>query len=232
MRINWELFDIATHFTEANLASQKQAFAPPPDIAAAMQQQGGGAAGAAPPPGGADPSMAAAAPPADPNAAAAMPAAPQPAPVAPAAPAQAGKPTKPDISTVAMDVYQLKSLMMHMGQTLFGALNIPWELPQHILSGPNRDPQTGMPMPMGAPGSTSDPSVIQQQSQQQQQAPQAQGQNALQPISPMPGAGAKSSQDQEDDTVSVGRPHGEALRPPSGRIAAILARNSDRAGAA
>jgi hypothetical protein len=64
-----------------------------------------------------------------------------------------GKPAKPDINTVAIDIFQVKKML----QFLFNTMGIP--LPPDILDGPNRDPSTGTPMPPGAPGSTSDPSV-------------------------------------------------------------------------
>jgi hypothetical protein len=53
----------------------------------------------------------------------------------------AGKPPKPDINTVAMDLFQLKKMFLHF-------LKVQGiDLPPDILDGPNRDPSTGMPTP-------------------------------------------------------------------------------------
>jgi hypothetical protein len=68
-----------------------------------------------------------------------------------------GKMVKPDIATVAIDIFQVKKMLQYM----FNTMGIP--LPPDILDGPNRDPSTGTPMPPGAPGSTSDPSTVSQQ---------------------------------------------------------------------
>jgi hypothetical protein len=83
----------------------------------------------------------------------------------------AGGPAKPkqDINTVSMDMYQVKKMLTYF----FNQQGIP--LPPDILDGPNRDPSTGMPMPAGMPGSTSDPA-------KSQAAPP---QSAIQPIQPM-----------------------------------------------
>lgn len=55
------------------------------------------------------------------------------------APGAGGKSVKPDINTVATDVFQIKKILFaiirHMGI----------EMPPDILDGPNRDPQTGAP---------------------------------------------------------------------------------------
>lgn len=61
-----------------------------------------------------------------------------------------GKPAKVDINTVAMDLFQLKKMML----SDFRRRGV--ELPPDVLDGPNRDPQTGLPAanPMGG----SDPS--------------------------------------------------------------------------
>lgn len=89
-----------------------------------------------------------------------------------------GKPAKPDINTVAMDCFQVKKILMHICKTN------GWELPPDILDGPNRDPSTGAAMPMGAPGSTSDPNMA----QGGDAGGGAQPQSAIQPIQPMEGA--------------------------------------------
>jgi hypothetical protein len=93
-------------------------------------------------------------------------------------PAGAGKPAKPDLNTVAIDIFQVKKML----QYLFNQMGIA--LPPDILDGPNRDPSTGMPMAPGQPGSTSDPNITAQNAQQQQ-PPGGQ----IQPIQPMGGAG-------------------------------------------
>lgn len=55
-----------------------------------------------------------------------------------------GKPVKPDIATIATDVFQVKKLLLHLYR-----LN-DWDLPQDILDGPNRDPITGAPIDQSA----------------------------------------------------------------------------------
>lgn len=90
-----------------------------------------------------------------------------------------GKPVKADINTIATDCYQIKSLFTGLYNRL------GWELPQNILDGPNRDPMTGLPMPQGAPGSTSDPN---QQMQAAQSSQQQQPQSAIPPMEAMQGA--------------------------------------------
>lgn len=81
---------------------------------------------------------------------------------------------KPDIGTIATDVFQLKKLLF----TMFRING--WELPPDILDGPNRDPMTGNPAASPTGGSDvppgSDPSV------------QAQPDSAIQPIQPMQAA--------------------------------------------
>lgn len=98
--------------------------------------------------------------------------------------AGAGKMVKPDIATVAIDIFQVKKML----QYLFNSMGIP--LPPDILDGPNRDPQLGTPMPPGAPGSTSDPQVT---AQNAQNAPQAGGGGqqggSIPPIQPMQAGG-------------------------------------------
>ena len=86
----------------------------------------------------------------------------------------AGKPAKPDINTIAMDIYQVKKMLSN----LYNTMGIP--LPPDIIDGPNRDPSTGLPMPPGAPGSTSDMT--------QQATPAAPAQSAIPPIQPMEAA--------------------------------------------
>lgn len=93
-----------------------------------------------------------------------------------------GKPTapKPDINTIATDVFQLKKMFLHFCRVQ-GV-----ELPPDILDGPNRDPQTGAPAasPTGgsdvAPGASAQPG--------QGDPSQAGGQSAIPPIGPMQGA--------------------------------------------
>lgn len=99
------------------------------------------------------------------------------------------KPAKPDIHTVAQDIFQVKKMLTH----LFNSQGMP--LPPDILDGPNRDPQLGHPVPPGTPGSTSDP-----------QKPPQQHQSSIQPIEAMQGAspspgGTKSGWDQ---TIGIG----------------------------
>lgn len=65
--------------------------------------------------------------------------------------AAGGKPGKPDLMAMSMDIFQIKKMI----STLFNSMGIP--MPQDLLDGPNRDPSTGMPMTPGQPGSTSDP---------------------------------------------------------------------------
>ncbi len=92
-----------------------------------------------------------------------------------------GKPGKPDPQAQGMDIFQIKKMLTHF----FNIQGIP--LPPDIMDGPNRDPQTGMPMPPGAPGSTSDPATAAQPAQPG--GGQAQG-GGIQPIQPMGGQGA------------------------------------------
>lgn len=80
---------------------------------------------------------------------------------------------KPDINTVATDVFQLKKMLLHY----FRMQGI--ELPPDILDGPNRDPVTGAPAPGVAGGSDAQPGSSMQG---------AGGQSAIKPITPMAGA--------------------------------------------
>jgi hypothetical protein len=86
-----------------------------------------------------------------------------------------GKPTapKPDINTVATDLFQLKKMFLHF-------LRVQGiELPPDILDGPNRDPQTGAPAFGQAGGSDAAPGSS---------AVQAGGTSAIKPIQPVAGA--------------------------------------------
>lgn len=122
--------------------------------------------------------------------------------------AGAGKPVKASLETVAMDIYQVKTLLVSM----FNQQG--WPLPSNILDGPNRDPNTGMPMAPGTPGSTSDPAQM-QAAQQQAGAGGAQG-GAIPSIPPMeaagpgvgdPAAGGGAMKAGEDETLHVGSGH-------------------------
>jgi hypothetical protein len=191
MLVNPELLRLAAWRLE-NPDGVKEAFVPPGAMDPAA---GGGAPPGAPP---MDPSMAGGAPPGappmDPSMMGGAPPMAAPA-AAPAAPAVAGKPAKADINTVAMDIFQVKKLVMHFYRTVTDALGIPFNLPQDIIDGPNRDPATGASVAPGTPGSTSDPN--QAPPSQAQQAPPP---NAIPPIAPVdpatmnappPDAGAK-----------------------------------------
>jgi hypothetical protein len=101
-------------------------------------------------------------------------------------PGAGGKPAKPDLNVIAMDCFQTKKLIIG----LYNTMGLP--LPQDILDGPNRDPSTGAPMPVGATGSTSDPSMMMSQAQQNQGGPPGGGPgtgSAIPPMSPMEPAG-------------------------------------------
>jgi hypothetical protein len=80
-----------------------------------------------------------------------------------------GKAPKPDINTIATDVFQLKKMFLHF----LRMQNI--ELPMDILDGPNRDPMTGAPATAESGGSDVTPGASQVQS-------------AIPPISPIQGA--------------------------------------------
>lgn len=87
-----------------------------------------------------------------------------------------GKPTapKPDINTIATDVFQLKKLVLNMFRRQ------GWEVPQDILDGPNRDPMTGAPALSPGGGSDVQPGSSMMGG--------AGDQSAIQPIQPMQGA--------------------------------------------
>lgn len=90
------------------------------------------------------------------------------------------KPPKPDIGTIAQDVFQLKKLLFHQMR------QEGRELPPDILDGPNRDPQSGMPS--ANPGNGSDPAGG------GQTAPPPNAISGIQPIQPaMLGAGKSAS---------------------------------------
>lgn len=83
-----------------------------------------------------------------------------------------GKPAvKPDINTIATDVFQLKKMLF----AIMRHANI--ELPPDVLDGPNRDPQTGAPAESPTGGSDVSPG-----------ASMAGPQSAIKPIEPMQGA--------------------------------------------
>ncbi len=91
-----------------------------------------------------------------------------------------GKPTapKPDINTIATDVFQLKKMFLHYLRTQ------QIELPPDILDGPNRDPMTGAPAASPSGGSDVQPGASAQgQSLNGGGAP-----SAIKPIEPMQGA--------------------------------------------
>jgi hypothetical protein len=82
-----------------------------------------------------------------------------------------GKPTvKPDIVTIATDVFQLKKMLF----AIMRHANI--ELPPDVLDGPNRDPQTGAPAEGQSGGSDVAPGGSMNP------------QSAIRPIEPMAGA--------------------------------------------
>jgi hypothetical protein len=83
-----------------------------------------------------------------------------------------GKPAvKPDINTIATDVFQLKKMLF----AIMRHANI--ELPPDVLDGPNRDPQTGAPAESPSGGSDVQPG-----------ASMAGPQSSIKPIEPMQGA--------------------------------------------
>jgi len=192
-------------------ARKKQAFVPGDPAAAA----GGGGGmpmdpammGGAPP---MDPAMMGGAPPMDPammGGGGMPPAAPPPPPPAPPAPQPAtaesgGKPPKPDINTVANDIWQVKKMVegiYHRNE---------WPLPQGLIDGPNRDPATGAAVPPGTPGSTSDMSAPTQN-------PAGGGGGAIPAIEPMEaasfgGGGEKSGSFKR--TEVVGEPYADSSR--------------------
>ncbi len=107
-----------------------------------------------------------------------------------------GKAIKADLNMVAQDAFVNRKLMMD----LYKHIGLP--LPSYILDGPNRDPSTGLPMAVDAPGSTSNP----------QPAPQQPG--AIQPIqpiqpampSPAPPPAKAASDETYDALLRMGRP--------------------------
>jgi hypothetical protein len=155
---------IARLTTKAAFVPSDQAAGAAPQPDPAMMAGGGGPGGAAPPDpsaggGGAPPDSMPVGPPAGPGPADAG-GTTSPPPGSPdlgmqvqqavqqamaAAGGGAGgagaKPPKPDINTIATDVFQLKKLILH-NMRMDGK-----EVPMDILDGPNRDPSTGMPVP-------------------------------------------------------------------------------------
>lgn len=83
---------------------------------------------------------------------------------------------KPDINTVATDVFQMKKMLLHY----FRMQGI--ELPPDILDGPNRDPVTGAPAPGTAGGSDAQPGSS------MAGGAAGGGQSAIKPIQPVQGA--------------------------------------------
>ncbi len=96
--------------------------------------------------------------------------------------AGAGGKQKQDINTVAMDIFQVKKMLTHF----FNMNNIP--LPPDILDGPNRDPGSGMTVPPGTAGSTSDPNNTPPSSGGAGGGQGGGPNSAIQPIQPMQGA--------------------------------------------
>lgn len=216
MFVNPALLELA----EWRLNDDKSAFVPPSGPPGAPGGAPGGmgdsSAGGAPP----DPSMGGGAPPMDPSMGGAPPMAPPPAPApmapaaqaAPAAPAVAapgaGKPNKDQQQqAMAMDMWQMKKYLFMMGE----ALGI--KPPPSLLDGPNRDPNTGLPMAPGMPGSTSDPAVMQQEASnmqtqggqggdQQSSIPPIQGIQPAMPTPTTPGD-KQSSADKADALLSI-----------------------------
>jgi hypothetical protein len=80
---------------------------------------------------------------------------------------------KPDINTIATDVFQIKKMLLHS----FRVQGI--ELPPEILDGPNRDPLTGAPATGQSGGSDAQPGSSGGGPPQQ---------SAISPIKPMQGA--------------------------------------------
>lgn len=105
----------------------------------------------------------------------------------------AGKPPKPDISTVAMDLFQLKKMFHHF-------LRIQQiELPHDLLDGPGRDPQTGQQIAVAGGGS--DPSM-----QAPNQPAPAGPPSSIAGIQPIQGAfpGAGPPQHHQHKAASIG----------------------------
>jgi hypothetical protein len=80
-----------------------------------------------------------------------------------------GKAPKPDINTIATDVFQLKKMFLHFIRTQ------GIELPPDILDGPNRDPATGAPAASPSGGSEVPPGG-------------GMANSSIKPIEPMQGA--------------------------------------------
>lgn len=120
----------------------------------------------------------------------------------------AGRSARPDIVTVANDIFQVKKILTY----LLNLWGIP--LPPDVLDGPNRDPSTGLPVPPGTPGSTSDPS--------QQAAPAGGGGSAggpqgafpaIQPVQPaFGGGGGGSTKTSSDNIFQLGVESSEATQ--------------------
>lgn len=230
-RVNPELLKLAH---AAIRRREKVAVQPPGDPAAGMptDPMAGGMPpggmdpsmmGGAMPPGGMDPSMMGGggmpmAPPAAPMPApmpgqpAPMPGQPAPMPGQPAA--GSGKQNKDQMQQgMQMDMWQMKKYLFMLGE----ALGVP--APPSLMDGPNRDPQTGLPMAPGQPGSTSDPAVMQQEAQQMQQQQGGQGAaqggpqgGAIPAIQPMEGAGPGMAAGGEKGAATVmGVPYGGGM---------------------
>jgi len=86
---------------------------------------------------------------------------------------------KPDINTIATDVFQLKKMLLAMFHRL------GWELPPDILDGPNRDPVTGAPADSPDGGSIVQPGASVGGAGGGAGGP---GASSIQPIEPMQGA--------------------------------------------
>jgi hypothetical protein len=214
MAINPALVQIAAAvITRQKRAAAKVAFQPPQDPAAA-----GGAPPGGPPP---DPSMGGGAPPMDPAAAGGAPPPDAGGGGGPGldmvlqkldqltqaiagggmaggagrgAGGPGGKLGRPDPAAQGMDIFQMKKVLF----AIANAMGV--EIPPEVLDGPNRDPASGMPMPPGAPGSTSDPNVMAQQGGSAGGGDAGGGNSAIPPIQPIqpatpagPGGGGKTA---------------------------------------
>jgi hypothetical protein len=142
--------------------------------------------------------------------------------------AAGGKPGKPDLMAMSMDIFQIKKMM----STLFNSMGIP--MPQDLLDGPNRDPASGMPMTPGAPGSTSDPN---------RQSPPAGGaagggggdNSAIKPIGSIQGAfpsggdsggGGGGGEKTGATRLGEGEPRGREIRNKAAALNAVLRRKT------
>jgi hypothetical protein len=132
------------------------------------------------------------------------------------APGGPGKPGKPDLLAMSMDIFQMKKILF----TIANAMGV--DIPQEVLDGPNRDPATGMPMPPGMPGSTSDPNTMAQQ-QPQQGGGGGQQQSAIPPIKPMQAATPTGDGGPAGKTASVGQPFGSASKDVQNKASALAA---------